>query len=112
MVLKNIICSIGESCTWVDETAKKMAQQGLCTYIHSNKGISLFPGLFFNLILKYASIQQPEGNDNRIMQFEWTEILYCVYHYTYCTSNSFKPVVSLHLGIFNKQMRNGGYTLK
>lgn len=70
MVLKNIIFSIKESCTLIDETAKKMAQQGLCTYSHSNKGISLFPVLVFNLILKYTSIQQPEANDNRIMQFE------------------------------------------
>lgn len=104
MILKNIVFSIKESCTQVDETAKKMTQQGLCTYIHSNKGIRFFPGLFFNLILKYASIQQPVGNDNRIMWFEWTEILYHVYHYTYCTSNSLKPVVSLHLDSFNKQM--------
>lgn len=89
-----------------------MAQQGLCTYILSNKGICFPPVLFFNLILKYASIQQPEGNDYRIMQFEWAEILYHVYHYTYSTLSLLKSVVSLHLDIFNKQMRKGGCTLK
>jgi len=55
MALKNIIFSIKESSTQVDETAKKTTPQGLCTYIHSNKEISFF--LFYSPI-QYLNVHQ------------------------------------------------------